>query len=91
MISILHTRHPSVNKSWCSRIRKKRPSSAQSSGKVAILMSRIEMDEPRLIVRPERKRGVDFFGDNRQPVHLIVLLLTGPIAPGASEILRIWP
>jgi len=91
LISILHTRHPSVNKSLVlARIQEKEAlfSSVIREG-VAIPHVRIEMDEPVLIAFGRSERGVDFFGDNRQPVHLIVLLLTRPDRPEAHlEILK---
>lgn len=91
LIAALHARHPSVDKALVlARIQEKEAlfSSVIREG-VAIPHVRVEIEESVLIAFGRSERGVDFFGDNRQPVHLVVLLLTRPDRPEAHlEILK---
>ena len=91
LVKCLAARAPSINGSHVqTKILEKEAlfSSVIREG-VAIPHVRIEMADPVLIAIGRSERGVDFFGDNRQPVHLIVLLLTRPDKPDAHlEILK---
>jgi DNA integrity scanning protein DisA with diadenylate cyclase activity/mannitol/fructose-specific phosphotransferase system IIA component (Ntr-type) len=85
LITSLHARHPSVDKALVlTRIQEKETlfSSVIRDG-VAIPHVRVEMHEPVLVAIGRSERGVDFLGDNRPSVRLVVLLLTRPDRPDA--------
>ncbi|MDR2734356.1 MAG: diadenylate cyclase [Spirochaetota bacterium] len=91
LAAVLGNRHPALDtKQVAARIQDKEAlfSSVIRDG-VALPHIHIPMEAPILIAIGRSHKGVDFLGDGRQLVHLVVLLITRPDLPEAHlEVLR---